>query len=222
MSGLNLVGQRFTRLTVVEECGRRNTFKLWRCVCDCGNEVFVTTGHLRNGDTKSCGCYNVDNQRNLHVKHGQTGSRLYGIWNNMRRRCCDKGHIRYDRYGARGIKVCEEWDNSFESFAQWAKETGYNDNLSIDRINNNGDYRPDNCCWSTPTKQARNRETSCIIHGKSVAEWAEVLGVNYNLLRQRICRDGLTLEEALAKPVRPFGDRKGFVPYPNFNLNDFL
>jgi hypothetical protein len=140
----------------------------------------------------------------------------------MRNRCYEPKNNRFYRYGARGITVCEDWLESFENFRDWALANGYSDEKSIDRIDNNGNYCPENCKWSTQKDQARNRRTSCVVYGKTIAEWAELLKVDYNLLRQRISRDGLSLEEALAKPVRPSGDRKRYIPYENFNLQDFL
>lgn len=222
MRGLNLVGQRFTRLLVVEECGRRGTFKLWRCICDCGKEVFVTTGHLRRGDTKSCGCFGREQQRNLHLKHGMTKTRLHNIWLCMKSRCNDETNNRFYRYGGRGISVCPEWENSFENFRDWALSSGYSDSKSIDRIDNDGNYCPENCTWSDAKTQARNRRTSHIEHGKTLAEWSEILGMDYDLLQRRITTEGLTLEQAVTKPVRKLGDRDAYVPVPNFKIEIYI
>lgn len=220
MRGLDLTGQRFGRLVVIEESGRRGVFKLWHCICDCGNETYVTTNHLRYGDTKSCGCYNREHQRELHNRHGMTKTRLHTIWRQMRRRCTDPKHSRYHRYGKRGITYCDEW-NSFENFRDWALTHGYSDDKSIDRIDNDKNYCPENCTWSTPKEQARNRSTSHYEHGKTLAEWAELLNVDYRILQQRISY-GLTLEEALTKPVRCYKDRPSYIPCPNFKLEDWI
>lgn len=222
MGGLNLVGQRFTRLLVIEECGRRNTFKLWRCICDCGKEVFVTTGHLRNGDTKSCGCFNRAQQKELHTKHGMSKTRLHGIWLNMRKRCYDETNNRFYRYGGRGITVCDDWKGSFENFRDWAISNGYSEGKSLDRIDNDGNYCPENCTWSDAKTQARNRRTSHLEYGKTLSEWSEILGINYDLLQQRIVRDGLTLEQAVTKPVRKIGNRDAYVPVQNFKIENYI
>ena len=143
----DLTGQRFGRLTVLE----RTELK-WLCKCDCGNKKIVAGGHLVSGDTKSCGC--------LRIKHGMRNTRLYSIWHGMKERCYNTKHKFYKHYGGRGIKVCEEWKNDFQTFADWALSHGYADNLTIDRIDVNGNYEPSNCQWATNAEQQRNKRNS--------------------------------------------------------------
>lgn len=193
---LDLTGQRFGKLTVLEECGRKNGSVVWRCKCDCGNEVSVRANSLRKGKTMSCGCYN----RDIITKHGMGRTRLHGIWSNMRHRCGNSQAINADRYIERGIKVCKEWANSFEAFAEWALANGYRDDLSIDRIDNNGNYEPSNCRWVTVKEQGRNKRNNVLIthNGEThcLSEWAEITNQPQGRLRMRYHR-GWSDEEIL-------------------------
>lgn len=156
---MNLIGQRYGRLVVLErDFSKRTT--AWKCLCDCGNITVVTTKHLRSKgySTKSCGCLN----REGNPTHRQSRTRLYNIYYCMKKRCykSDDEHFKY--WGARGIKICEEWlgKNGFSNFYNWAISHGYADNLSIDRIDVDGDYCPENCRWATPYEQVHNRRNS--------------------------------------------------------------
>lgn len=165
----DLSGKKFGRLTAIEICGRDKYGKiLYKCRCDCGNE-FITLGrHLKNGHSKSCGCWNRD--KNIeHSKYdglAQEEPRLYNIWKGMNGRCKNPNNESFQDYGKRGITICEEWEKKpkgFFSFVSWAKSHGYKDNLSIDRINNNEGYSPDNCRWADWNTQANNRRKPAMI-----------------------------------------------------------
>jgi hypothetical protein len=147
-------GQRVGRWLVHEKVGNHpRGGALWRCVCDCGNERLLEGGALRGGQTHSCGCLERELTSARCKTHGETGTRLYLIWQNMRRRCADPNH---EHYGARGISVCAGWQK-YETFRDWARSSGYSDDLSIERIDVNGNYCPENCTWADALTQSVNR-----------------------------------------------------------------
>ena len=145
-----MTGLRFGALTVVAftEVNSRGQ-AMWKCRCDCGAEKVVSGTKLREGQIKSCGC--------LHYKygHGKTNTRLYHIWRTMKARCLDKNSQKYNRYGGRGISIYEEWRENFQSFFEWAMANGYRDDLSIDRIDVDGNYEPGNCQWITISENSK-------------------------------------------------------------------
>lgn len=203
----SLIGQKFNKLTVISEAGTTspNNQRVWKCLCDCGNEVFVITKNLRSGNTKSCGCLKKETSKQNGVKSGKhfgSKTRLYHIWRDMKTRCYNKNHIHYDRYGGRGITVCDDWLSSFIKFKIWALSNGYNDTLTVDRIDNNKGYSPENCHCVTWKEQQRNRKSNFLINGKSLVELVEKSGLPYMTVWRRIKIYGWSVEQALTTPIR--------------------
>ena len=201
----DLTGQKFARWTVI---GRAQNDKRgqaqWHCVCECGNTSIVGGKDLRLGKSRSCGCLQKDTASVIKRKHGKSNSRLFHIWCAMRSRCYNHSVPHFYLYGGRGITVCDEWRNSFESFYEWAINNGYADNLSIDRIDVNGNYEPSNCRWADDKTQARNRRNPRLFEfrgeKKMLIEWAEELGLNYYRVRNRLYKEKWTVEEAFTTP----------------------
>ena len=183
---MDIIGKKFGRLTVIEYDGKDGNSLMVKCRCECGNYTRTRVSRLMSGHTRSCGCYRKD----MRTKHGQTHTRLYFRWCNMRRRCNEPTNKWYKAYGGRGIKVCNEWESSFESFYKWAYSNGYNDSLTLDRIDNNGNYEPDNCRWVSPVEQANNRRSSHYLEyqGKTmtIAQWAKHTGISYHNISRRL------------------------------------
>ncbi len=154
----NKVGMRFGRLVVEKYVGNSQ----WLCLCDCGNRTTVYTSALNRGATQSCGCLHVERASEANATHGKSRTRLYRVWAGMKERCLNSNATNYSSYGGRGIGVCDEWRDSYEEFEKWAMASGYDPSAkfsecSLDRIDNDRDYCPDNCRWVTYAKQAQNR-----------------------------------------------------------------
>ena len=154
-----LYGQKFGRLTAIEPAGYTKSKRIaWQCRCDCGKEIVVPSDKLISGRTKSCGCFLHDvlvSRNKASVK--PRNPRLYRIYYGMMSRCFNKKYDAYKHYGARGITVCDEWAGHFYVFEKWALDNGYDDSLTLDRINNDGNYEPSNCRWTTMKVQSNNR-----------------------------------------------------------------
>ena len=208
MDLIDLTGKKFDRLTVVgrSENNKHNQV-VWSCLCDCGNKTNATGSSLKSGHVKSCGCLNMELlKKRDHKIHGLINHRLYEIFISMKMRCYNKNHHAYKNYGGRGISICKEWKNDIKSFYNWAIGNGYERNLTIDRINNNIGYSPENCRWATRKEQARNRSTNKLVcydgTTKSLSEWCEDLRLNYGTIIHRINILGWDEKRALSVPIK--------------------
>jgi len=156
---VDLTGKRFGRLTVIRQGPRKNGLLYWECKCDCGNIRYHRNCELKSGQIISCGCYRKEYMRKKSTKHGLYNEKLRGVWAQMRQRCNNPNHKDYSNYGGRGISVCPEWDE-YTAFRNWAISAGYKEGLTIDRINVDGNYTPENCRWIPLSEQMKNRRTS--------------------------------------------------------------
>lgn len=187
---------KFGRLLVLERThdyvtpsgGRRPRY---RCLCDCGNEKVVVGSNLLRGTTTSCGCFQRENMSALKKKHGGWAAKekLFGVWCGIRKRCLSPNSHNYNNYGKRGIYICDSWKDSYEAFREWAYMNGYKQGLSIDRIDNDSGYSPDNCRWTTPITQQNNRRSNINItyqsQTRTLSEWARLRNINYQTLYRR-------------------------------------
>lgn len=208
----DLTGMKFGRLTVlcraedrVYKDGRKRI--AWNCRCDCGNTKEVLGENLKSGYTKSCGCLQKEKAAMAQLKHGEADSRLYNVWSAIKRRCFNSTVPEYHRYGGRGITMCNEWLD-YEVFSNWARANGYRDDAprgecTIDRIDNNGDYCPDNCRWVNQQDQMNNVSYNHYVtyngENHTVAEWSRIYNIPYTRLLQRLNRYKMTPEKALSK-----------------------
>ena len=202
----NLTGIRFGMLVAVQRASPKpyTGEAIWLCKCDCGNEVEVTSGSLKRGDTKSCGCNKAKLVANARTTHGLSKSRLYGIWKDMKDRCERPSAVNYALYGGKGISVCEEWYD-FSKFAKWSFEHGYSDNLTIDRIDGEKGYCPDNCRWVSWSEQQNNRRNNHMITVRgetdTLTRMAEKHNIPWWVVSSRI-RNGWDEERAVLTPKR--------------------
>lgn len=195
----DLTGQKFGRLTVIGLKESHTRKKYWICQCECGNIKTVRSDSLQSGAIRSCGCLKKEqDKKNLtkHYSHMQSGTRIYNIWQGMKSRCYNIHDPRYHRYGGRGIIICEQWLNDFNSFYDWSMHNGYSDILTIDRIDNEKGYDPDNCRWVDLKTQSRNRDSNIKITignaTKTLMEWCEIFELDYKAIHARYTRNGYT------------------------------
>lgn len=184
-------GDKFNELTVIGEAKRINGKRRLICKCSCGKEIEVDGYKLRKGITKSCGCKKAEYISKRFTTHGDTESILYSKWCGIKRRCLNKNDSHYKDYGKRGIKICNDW-LEYEPFKKWAINNGYNDNLTIDRIDNDGNYEPNNCRWITMKEQASNKRNTIYIKYNGIdyplTILAEKLNINKKTLSSRYYR----------------------------------
>ena len=208
----NLVGMKFGRLTVMDrESPKSKKAKgLWVCKCECGNVIKVNTSDLKSGNTTSCGCKRKETLRQLRTKHGESNTRLYNVWSDMKKRCYNTKNVDYKNYGGRGITVCDEWMD-FQNFYEWAIANGYDETApkgqcTIDRIDVNGCYEPENCRWVNWHIQMNNKRNNRILtyNGEShtLAEWCEIVNIPYNCLKSRLNKLHWSVEKTLTTPTR--------------------
>lgn len=211
----NLINQKFGRLTVIElapkkvlPCG--NSVTMWLCKCECGNTKVVPANNLKIGKTKSCGCLNAELSSKRRKKHGgivgNKRERLYDIWRAMKERCYNEKGVNYPNYGGRGIFVCDEWLFDYTAFKEWALSNGYQENLTIDRIDFNKGYCPQNCRWATKKEQNNNTRHNTMITAfgetNTLSQWSEKTGISTDVISARIKKLHWNAEKALSTPVR--------------------
>lgn len=205
--GKAIVGNKFGRLTPIKKIGQ-DAFRgsIYLCSCECGNSVEVRGGNLVSGNTRSCGCLRNETLSRISSTHHESKTRLYRIYQAMKRRCYNTNSKDYEGYGGRGIQVCEEWKTNYECFRDWALVNGYEDHLTLDRIDNEGNYELKNCRWVNAKVQANNKSNNVRISwsGKTMnlGEWAKELGMSYSALYKRIYRYDWSIEDAFTKEVK--------------------
>lgn len=212
---LDLKGLRFERLTVLNEAGKSGTDYFWLCQCDCGNQTTVKATLLKQGKTRSCGCLQKEKARSRFLTHGESRKASncveHRIWAGLINRCCNPRNRHFENYGGRGIKVCDSWRNSYEAFLYDMGRCP--EGHSIDRIDNDGDYSPENCRWASRSTQNRNKRTNRLITygGKTMvlSDWAKELSIHRYTLYTRLAELGWSIEKAFTTPVdKRFGGHR--------------
>ena len=208
------IGGRYGKLTVIDLVAQGNANqRKYLCICDCGNKKVTSEDNLRRGHTRSCGClrcgHGGSKKKNIPF---DSSSKLYQVWLGIRMRCFNPKNHNYKNYGARGIGMCDEWKDSYDAFRKWALANGYTNmparSISIERLDVNGDYCPENCKWATPKEQMNNtrRNTTLEYNGsiKTLMQWAETFGMNYSTFMSRYSR-GWSIDKIANTPVRIYG-----------------
>lgn len=200
----NLIGKTYGRLEVVSFSHRTTKSSFWVCKCVCGKQKVIDAGNLKRSITKSCGCLHKEVFRRITTKHGLSRTKEYFTWQEIRARCYRETHKLFKDYGGRGIKVCERW-NDFENFLHDMGDAPSGHRISIDRVNNDGDYKPSNCRWATSVIQNNNKRTNVFVSVdgvlKTLAQWAIDFGINKQTVYSRI-RRGWNYLDSLEIPVK--------------------
>lgn len=195
---IDLANKRFGKLTALKYVGNSK----WLCKCDCGNETRVNAYKLTSGHTKSCGCLK---HNGYHYTHKLGKPKTYSHWVNMKTRCLSRNNAKYKDYGARGITICDEWLD-FKNFHEWAINNGFKDDLTLDRIDVNGNYEPSNCRWITMFEQASNKRNTRWVTFNGITDtikgWSKRLNMPHGTLWNRIIKNNWNVEKALTTPVQ--------------------
>ena len=187
----NLIGDKFGRLTVIEKAKSIKGRAMWLCLCECGNKTTVIGSNLIRGNSLSCGCLTDELNSKRMSTHGKSKTRIYGIWIGMKQRCYNPKVNSYKNYGGKGITVCDEWmgENGFCNFEEWSIKNGYSEDLTIDRIDPNGNYEPSNCRWADKETQMNNMTTNIYLtyNGKkqTISQWSKETGIKSATLNYR-------------------------------------
>ena len=218
----DFVGRRFNRLVVLELSDRKwgKSTKLWKCICDCGNIAYTSTNHLNTGHTQSCGCFKNDNSGKSSITHGMCGTTEHNIYRAMKLRCYCKTNDCYKHYGGRGIRICDRW---LDDFLNFYKDMGGRPSTkySIDRIDVNGNYSPENCRWATMDQQANNKRNNTVLEYRGVKKnliyWSRIFGIKAPTLIVRL-NNGMSIKDALETEVK--GKRMHFYDGKDRNIGE--
>lgn len=206
---IDMTGQNYGRWTVLSYSGSGK----WNCICECGTTRVVSGAHLRSGASKSCGCYEHEQLMKRNTTHGENKTPLHCLWLDIKKRCSNPNYKQYKDYGGRGIRVCEEWANDFLSFKEWAISNGYRKGLTIDRIDNDKGYSPDNCRFVDRIAQGNNKRNNrrITVNGetKTLAQYAREYGINESIIRSRIKR-GWAEQDSVLIPVHTFNNKHSY------------
>ena len=200
---IDITGMKFNRLTALEYICQGSSGARWKFKCDCGKEIVTASYHVRRGLTKSCGCWNEQNKHDRYRIHGMHKTRLYTAWSHMKQRCLNPKCREYQHYGGRGITVCNEWLDDFINFRDWAHKNGYREDLTLDRIDNNQGYYPENCRWVSMVVQENNKRNNhyYLFKGqmKTLSQIAKEYHISRNSLYYRVNVVGKNLEMAVTE-----------------------
>lgn len=206
---IDITGKRFGKLTAIRldhiEKTPTGTVHYWLYRCDCGNEKVIRKGEVSQGGSQSCGCYLRESVKERSTKHGKFNTRLYRTMHDMKQRCLNPNNKHYKHYGGRGIKIYDLWLEDFDAFYDWAINNGYNDNLTIERIDVNGNYEPNNCKWITINDQLKNTRRSRLVTVNNethcLMEWSKILNISYRVLAYHFRKDNKYVEKIYSQKV---------------------